>query len=349
MGEPNLYRNDKPSSHSKLSILGITLLLIVLIMAVIGLTLYFFYPLFSTKFAGAGKPTIPESTYSNPAADHTANPSTGFSPALAAEAPRSESIQQLSTPTVSNSPAKVVYELSVKKPVVFITIDDGWYPNEDVIKLMKQYHLPITTFLIQQAAQAHLSFWQEFAKAGGHIQDHTIDHPYLTHLSSADQKTQISQPIKYFQTLNWNVDELRPPYGDYNSQVGQSAWDSGIKSIVMWDAEIEDSKLTTRSGKPLKPGDIVLLHWVPDLNQEMLMLINVLQKDNFEAADLSQALNGEPLTNISTIKPAAPEVPPEKVQPPKSSPGTPANPPPAAVNSPSSPNPAPVNSPSSGA
>ena len=120
----------------------------------------------------------------------------------------------------------------------------------------------------------------------------------------------------------------------------------------MWDAEIEDSKLTTRSGKPLKPGDIVLLHWVPGLNQEMSMLINVLQKNNFEAADLSQALNGEPLTNISTIKPVAPAVPPQKPQPPKSSsPETPANTPPAAGSTSGTPSAANTseNAPSSGA
>ncbi|MDQ7097160.1 polysaccharide deacetylase family protein [Desulfosporosinus sp. PR] len=214
---------------------------------------------------------------------------------------RSESLRQLTPSSASAGPIKVVYDLPVKQPVVFITIDDGWYPNEEVIKLMQQYHLPITTFLIEQAAQEHTNFWDEFSKAGGHIQDHTINHPYLTHLSLADKKTQISQPMDYFSKYNSPVDQLRPPYGDFNTEVGQAAWDSGIKYIVMWDAEMKNSILSTRSSQGLKSGDIILLHWVPGLDQELLMLLNILQKQNLGVADLTQALNGEPLT-ISWLK-----------------------------------------------
>ena len=189
-----------------------------------------------------------------------------------------------------------MYELPVKQPVVYITIDDGWYPNEEVLKLMQQYHLPITTFLIEQAAQKQPSFWHEFVSAGGRIEDHTVNHPFLTHLSLAEEKSQISQPIDYFRQYGSQLDELRPPYGDFNSEVGQAAWDSGIKYIVMWDAEMENSVLTLRSSPGLKAGDIILLHWVPGLDQELIKLLNIIQKQNFGIADLTQALNGEPLT-----------------------------------------------------
>ncbi|WP_407311348.1 polysaccharide deacetylase family protein [Desulfosporosinus sp. SB140] len=214
---------------------------------------------------------------------------------------RSESLRQLSPSSGSAGPIKVVYELPEKEPVVFITIDDGWYPNEQVITLMQQYHLPITTFLVEQAAQEHVNFWDEFIKAGGHIQDHTINHPYLTHLSLADKKAQISQPIDYFQRYNPTVDELRPPYGDFNEEVGQAAWASGIKYIVMWNAEMKNSVLSTRSSQGLKSGDIILLHWVPGLDRELLTLLNIIQKQNLGIADLTQALKGEALT-ISWLK-----------------------------------------------
>lgn len=208
----------------------------------------------------------------------------------------SESLDQLSPAITSEGPIKVVYELPVNQPVVYITIDDGWYPNQEVLKLMQQYHLPITTYLIEQAAQKHPDFWHEFVNAGGHIEDHTFNHPFLTHLSLADQKNQISQPIDYFRQYGPPPDELRPPYGDFNSEVGQAAKDSGIKYIVMWDAEMKNSTFSTRSGQGLKSGDIILLHWKPGLDQELLKLLNIIQKQNLGIADLTQALNGEPLT-----------------------------------------------------
>jgi|GEM_PF-4399048 Predicted xylanase/chitin deacetylase len=191
---------------------------------------------------------------------------------------------------------KAIYALPVKQPVVYITIDDGWYPNQEVLKIMQQYHLPITTYLIEQAAQRHPDFWHDFVNAGGHIEDHTFNHPFLTHLSKADQINQISQPINYFRQYGPPPDELRPPYGDFNSEVGQAAKDSGIKHIVMWNAEMKNSIFTTRNGQELKPGDIILLHWEPGLDQEIIKVLNIIQKQNLGVADLTQGLNSEPLT-----------------------------------------------------
>ncbi|WP_407308226.1 polysaccharide deacetylase family protein [Desulfosporosinus sp. SB140] len=224
----------------------------------------------------------------------------------------SESMDQLSPSMTSTEPIKVIYELPVNQPVVYITIDDGWYPNQDVLKLMKQYHLPVTTYLIEQAAEKHPDFWHEFVTAGGHIEDHTFSHPFLTHLSRVDQISQISQPIGYFRQYGSPPDELRPPYGDFNSEVGQAAKDSGIKHIVMWDAEMKNSTFSTRSGQRLKSGDIILLHWEPGLDQELLKLLTIIQKQNLGIADLTKALNGEPLsiswlkTPIPAYKPASP-------------------------------------------
>lgn len=204
-------------------------------------------------------------------------------------------LNNISSAKASAGSVKIVDELPGNQPVVYITIDDGWYPDQKVLKLMQQYHLPITTFLVQQAAQEHPEFWHEFVNAGGHIEDHTFNHPFLTHLSLADQEKQISQPIDYFRQYGPPPDELRPPYGDFNSEVGQAAKDSGIKYIVMWDAEMKNSTLSTRSGQPLKSGDIILLHWKLGLNQELLKLLNIIQKQNLGIADLTQALNGKPL------------------------------------------------------
>ncbi|KLU62164.1 bifunctional xylanase/deacetylase precursor [Peptococcaceae bacterium CEB3] len=205
---------------------------------------------------------------------------------------RSESLTQLGSAVTSGGPVRVIYSLPSKERVVYLTIDDGWFPNEGVLRLMREYHIPVTTFLIEQAAQEHAAFWHEFVSAGGHIQDHTFSHPFLSHLSPAEEKSQIAQPLEYFRQFGPVPDELRPPYGDFNSKVEQAARDAGIKYIVMWDAEMEQSKLTTVHQQRLQPGDIILLHWVPGLDREMSQLLNIIRKENLGIADLSQALAG---------------------------------------------------------
>ena len=72
--------------------------------------------------------------------------------------------------------------------------------------------------------------------------------------------------ISYFWQYGPPPDELRPPYGDFNSEVGQAAQDSMIKYIAMWDAEMKKSTFSTRSGLGLKSGDIILLHWEPGVD-----------------------------------------------------------------------------------
>ena len=279
--KPSSRKSSSGHLYKKYIRVGLLLLVITIVSAVSLKNLYLTSPV-STE------PTVP------------------YEPLSSANGPldnhRSETLKQLSPALTSAGPIKVVYELADKQqPVVYITIDDGWYPSEEVLKLMQQYHLPITTFLIEQAAQKQPAFWHEFVQAGGHIEDHTFNHPFLTHVSLAEKKSQISQPIDYFRQYGPPSEQLRPPYGDFNAEVGQAAWESGIKYIVMWDAEMENSVLSTRSNRGLKAGDIILLHWVPGLDQEIIKLLNIIQKQNLGIADLTQALNGKPLT-ISWLK-----------------------------------------------
>ena len=66
---------------------------------------------------------------------------------------------------------------------IYITVDDGWTPSREVLAIMRRTHLPVTAFLIQQAAQENLPYWRAFVQAGGMVGDHTVSHPNLTKLS----------------------------------------------------------------------------------------------------------------------------------------------------------------------
>ncbi|HUW65950.1 MAG TPA: polysaccharide deacetylase family protein [Spirochaetia bacterium] len=191
--------------------------------------------------------------------------------------------------------APVVWSVPLNQRAVFITIDDGWFPSQGVLALMQQYHLPVTAFLIQKAAAEHAAYWQEFLKAGGQIEDHTYSHPFLTRIPESQDLTQIADPVNYFKTLGASPDELRPPYGDYDAVVQKVAAQAGIKYVVMWDAVMTGGKLTTANGRPLAPGDIILLHWVPGLDGNLVTLLHMLQQQNLGVASLGDALDGRPV------------------------------------------------------
>ena len=58
---------------------------------------------------------------------------------------------------------------------------------------MHQNYLPITAFLIADAAKENLSYWKAFVAAGGIIGDHTVSHPNPTKVTLAQATAQWGQ------------------------------------------------------------------------------------------------------------------------------------------------------------
>jgi peptidoglycan/xylan/chitin deacetylase (PgdA/CDA1 family) len=174
---------------------------------------------------------------------------------------------------------------------IYITIDDGWTPSMEVLDLMHKTYLPITAFLIADAAQEHLSYWKSFVAAGGLIGDHTVSHPYLTKLTRAKATTQWSQArTDLGRWLGQTPAMGRPPYGAFNHTVEVAAARAGLTSLAGWSATMSGNRIQTWNGKPLVPGEIVILHWVPGLGHQLTVLL---------AAIRALHLNPKPLTVAS--------------------------------------------------
>ena len=174
---------------------------------------------------------------------------------------------------------------------IYITIDDGWTPSQQVLTLMRQYHLPITAFLIADAAKENLSYWKKFVADGGLIGDHTVSHPDLTKISLSEATTQWQQDrADLGKWLGQTPTIGRPPYGDFNSTTEVAAHKAGLTALAGWSATMSGNKVQTWDGKPLDPGEIVILHWVPGLGSQLAALVKQIQKLH---------LNPEPLTVAS--------------------------------------------------
>ncbi len=160
---------------------------------------------------------------------------------------------------------------------IYITVDDGWTPSSQVLLTMDRTHLPVTAFLIEQAAQRNLLYWRAFAEAGGTIADHTVSHPNLTKLSLAQATAQWAQArLALGRWLGKAPAMGLPPYGAFNSTVAAAAYRAGLKTLVGWSATVTSAGVQTWNGKGLAPGEIVLLHWVPGLGQQLTKLLAVI-------------------------------------------------------------------------
>jgi peptidoglycan/xylan/chitin deacetylase (PgdA/CDA1 family) len=174
---------------------------------------------------------------------------------------------------------------------IYITVDDGWTPSQQVLAIMRRTHVPVTAFLIEHAAQQHLAYWRAFVRAGGLVGDHTLSHPNLTKLTLAQATTQWAQARRTLGRWLGQVPFLgRPPYGAFDPTVQAAAHRSGLKILVGWSAVVDSDGIHTWDGRALEAGEIVLLHWVPGLGGQLTRLLAVIR---------ARRLSPKPLTATS--------------------------------------------------
>jgi peptidoglycan/xylan/chitin deacetylase (PgdA/CDA1 family) len=195
------------------------------------------------------------------------------------------------TPTSAAGPETQLYCFAHSAGrAIYITIDDGWTPSQQVLTLMHQDYLPITTFLIADAAKENLSYWKKFVAAGGIIGDHTVSHPDLTKVSLSEATTQWKQDrTDLGQWLGQTPSVGRPPYGDFNSTTEVAAHRAGLTALAGWSATMSGNRIQTWNGKPLSPGEIVILHWVPGLGQQLAALVTQIKALNLNPTPLTVA------------------------------------------------------------
>ena len=185
---------------------------------------------------------------------------------------------------------------------IYITVDDGWTPSAKVLELMRQTHLPVTAFLILQAAERNLPYWRAFVAAGGTVGDHTVSHPNLTKLSLRQATTQWGQARTGLGRLLGHTPVMgRPPYGAFDRTVQAAAFRGGLKALVGWSASVGSTGgVQTWDGRKLEPGEIVLLHWVPGLGGQLVRLLRVIHAEHLNPTPLTPAdFAGEPVQRRS--------------------------------------------------
>jgi peptidoglycan/xylan/chitin deacetylase (PgdA/CDA1 family) len=179
---------------------------------------------------------------------------------------------------------------SPARGAVYITIDDGWTPSAEVLAIMRQTHVPVTAFLIQKAAQEDLSYWRAFVAAGGLIGDHTVSHPDLTKLSLHPATAQWAQARAALgRWLGQTPDLGRPPYGAFDGRVEVAAAQARLLALAGWSATMSGDTIRTWDSRPLRAGEIVILHWVPGLGGQFAALLAAIRALHLHPAPLTVA------------------------------------------------------------
>jgi peptidoglycan/xylan/chitin deacetylase (PgdA/CDA1 family) len=177
---------------------------------------------------------------------------------------------------------------SPARRAIYITVDDGWTPSSRVLAIMRRTHLPVTAFLIQEAARQHLPYWRAFVRAGGTVGDHSVSHPDLAKLTLGQATVQWAQARQALGRWLGQAPLLgRPPYGDFDNTVLAAAHQSGLKALAGWSVTVGSDGIHTWDGQRLEPGEIVLLHWVPGLGRQLIWLLAAIHRQHLRPSPLT--------------------------------------------------------------
>ncbi|MEU6779834.1 polysaccharide deacetylase family protein [Nonomuraea angiospora] len=204
----------------------------------------------------------------------------------------------------------VISSIPTKRKVVFLTIDDGWEQDPGFVQQVRDQHIPITAFAMRDAVEAKgtpdpaggpgkyvgagkWGYFRQLRNANVAIENHTLTHPNLRLLSQDAQRREIcgsSQVIR--KELGNRPTLFRPPFGNYNTDTLRAAKSCGIEAVLLWTATVQPGgKIAYQvPDKRLRPGDILLLHFRPNLAGDFRILVNKIKRRGFELGNLQAYL-----------------------------------------------------------
>ncbi|MEU6980080.1 polysaccharide deacetylase family protein [Streptomyces sp. NPDC046371] len=187
-------------------------------------------------------------------------------------------------------PVPVVSHVETGDPVVFITIDDGWYHDPAAAKLLLDRRVPASLFLLPGAYSYDSGYFHTLLDQGrSRVENHTVNHPDLTTLDAAGQKAEVcGARDQHLAQFGDGPRLLRPPYGVYDATTRTTARACGAKAVVTWTYDLTTWGQWTPPTPRLKAGDIILLHFNETLEQDLRRALDLADAAGLEPAPLRE-------------------------------------------------------------
>jgi peptidoglycan/xylan/chitin deacetylase (PgdA/CDA1 family) len=211
-----------------------------------------------------------------------------------ATAPRSVATTPIATAPPVPSIAPAVSRIDTTEKVIFLGIDDGLTRDPAVLDYLQANRIPFSAFLVNGPLQADPAYWQRAQSIGGFIEAHTVSHPNLTKLSADQMRNEICGSADAIEAATGRRPTLlRPPSGAYNDAVRAVAAQCGLWAVVFWKGSTNDGRVDFQENE-MKPGDILLMHWRPDLLDNLKQVVALTQAQGYKIGSLENYLGPPP-------------------------------------------------------
>ncbi len=199
------------------------------------------------------------------------------------------------------SPTKELPIYSVDRDDKKIAISfDAAYGDEftdDILEILDKYKVKSTFFLVGFWIDKYPNRVEEIHKKGHEIGNHSSTHPNIPTLSRDGMIKEIKETHdKIVKITDTNPMLFRPPFGDYNDLLIQTARELGYY-VIQWDIDSLDWKelgvepVIDTVVKNTTSGSIILFHNNAKYIKEYLpIVIQRLQEKGFEIVPVSELI-----------------------------------------------------------
>ncbi len=147
-----------------------------------------------------------------------------------------------------------IYCVETDEKKVAISFDAAWGADDTdtLLSILEKNDVKATFFLCGYWVEKYPDEVAKIAQAGHDLGNHSATHPHMNQLSSEEITKELQgchEAVKEITGLDMKL--FRPPFGEYNDNVIQTAKENNYFSI-QWDVETHETKFTQkREGKPL--------------------------------------------------------------------------------------------------
>ena len=170
--------------------------------------------------------------------------------------------------SANNSRALPIYSVDTQEKKIAISFDCAWGVDytDKLLEIMEQNDVRCTFFAVQFWVEKYPEYVQKIVDAGHEMGTHSRTHSYMSKLSQNDIRDELSTSSKAIENIiGKKVTLFRPPYGDYDNLLIETAQNMGLYTI-QWDVDSLDWKnlsgteIAMRVINGTKNGSIILCH-----------------------------------------------------------------------------------------
>lgn len=192
-----------------------------------------------------------------------------------------------------------IYYVKTEEKKIAISFDCAWGVDytDSLLETMQKEEVKCTFFTVQFWAEKHPDYLKKISDLGHEIGTHSATHPYMSKLSKSQIERELDSSCNAITSVTGKkVEVFRPPYGDYNDLLINTARAKGLYTI-QWDVDSLDWKdlsakeIYDRVIKRVKNGSIVLFHNQGLHTHEALPnIISTLKSQGYEFVTIGQLI-----------------------------------------------------------